>query len=175
MIKIITMKNLVADRWTNTMMIIKITNMMVGYMKNLEDKEDDDTTAAPLGRTQRLVQTRTPRQDFFKMFTCVDAFYIQYTQDSSIIAIVIFVIIVIIDIAIIVIITMLTLWLLVFLIAQPEECRFASSQLETFNIVFWCIVICTLILFMVVYLLTASTSKNNFLERIFFLFLLYFV
>ena len=57
----------------------------------------------------------------------------QYTQDSSIIAIVI---VVIIAIAIIVIITMLTLWLLVFLIAQPEECRFASSQLKTFNIVF---------------------------------------
>ena len=59
----------------------------------------------------------------------------QYTQDSSIIAIVI---VVIIAIAIIVIITMLTLWLLVFLIAQPEECRFASSQLKAFNIVLWC-------------------------------------
>ena len=80
MIKMMIIKSLVADRWTNTMMIIKITNMMVGYMKNLEDNDednDDDTTAAPLGRTQRLVQTRTPRQDFFKMFTCVDAFYIQ--------------------------------------------------------------------------------------------------
>ena len=30
----------------------------------------DDFTAAPLGRRQRLVQTRTPRQDFFKIFTC---------------------------------------------------------------------------------------------------------
>ena len=30
----------------------------------------------------------------------------------------------------------LTLWLLVFLIAQPEEWRFASSQLTTFNINF---------------------------------------
>ena len=34
------------------------------------DYYDDDFTAAPLGRTQRLVQTRTPRQDFFKIFTC---------------------------------------------------------------------------------------------------------
>ena len=34
------------------------------------DYDADDFTAAPLGRTQRLVQTRTPRQDFFKMFTC---------------------------------------------------------------------------------------------------------
>ena len=34
------------------------------------DCYDDDFTAAPLGRTQRLVQTRTPRQDFFKIFTC---------------------------------------------------------------------------------------------------------
>ena len=32
--------------------------------------DDDHYTAAPLGRTHRLVQTRTPRQDFFKMFTC---------------------------------------------------------------------------------------------------------
>ena len=61
----------------------------------------------------------------------------QYTQDLSIIAIVI-VVIIATAIVIIVIITMLTLWLLVFLIAQPDECRFASSQLETFNIVFFC-------------------------------------
>ena len=55
-------------------------------MKNLEDNDDDnggdndgdddddnddDDTEAPLGSTQRLVQTRTPRQDFFKMFTCI--------------------------------------------------------------------------------------------------------
>ena len=35
-----------------------------------DDCDADDFTAAPLGRTQRLVQTRTPRQDFFKIFTC---------------------------------------------------------------------------------------------------------
>ena len=35
-----------------------------------DDDDADDFTAAPLGRTQRLVQTRTPRQDFFKIFTC---------------------------------------------------------------------------------------------------------
>ena len=39
------------------------------------DLDDDDDTAAPLGRTQRLVQTRTPRQDFFKMFTYVFSQY----------------------------------------------------------------------------------------------------
>ena len=78
----------------------------------------------------------------------------QYTQDLSIIAIVI-VVIIATAIVIIVIITMLTLWLLVFLIAQPDECRFASSQLETFNIVFLCNLFALF--------LTASTSKNNFL------------
>ena len=46
-------------------------------------------TLPPLGSTQDLVHTRTPKHDFFKIFT---------------------------------------LWLLVFLIAHPDECLRASSQ-----------------------------------------------